>query len=127
MLPEWNIKALIIEPGGFNTEWVKSSLVIFPSTPHYAAPGTPSSVFRSLLHRNPIGDPEKAAVAMLQIVKEPDPPLRLQLGSECVVIVRDKAKKTIAENEKWKDLGHSTNFDWFEKERVQERYNDINN
>ncbi|KAJ6622726.1 hypothetical protein B0H10DRAFT_2012554, partial [Mycena sp. CBHHK59/15] len=26
MLPEWNIRGLIIEPGGFESEWVKGSI-----------------------------------------------------------------------------------------------------
>ena len=126
MLPEWDIKAIIIEPGGFRTEWGKSSMVTTPVAPQYAAPGTPSSIFRSVLHNPPIGDPAKAAQVMLRIVKERDPPLRLQLGSECVVIVREKAKKTIQDNEKWEDIGHSTNLDGYEKEKVLEHFKDIN-
>lgn len=126
MLPEWDIKAIIIEPGGFRTEWGKSSMVTTPVAPQYAAPGTPSSIFRSVLHNPPIGDPAKAAQVMLRIVKERDPPLRLQLGSECVVIVREKAKRTIQDNEKWEDIGHSTNLDGYEKEKVLEHFKDIN-
>lgn len=75
---------------------------------------------------DPIGDPAKAAQVLLHIVTEPDPPCRLQLGSDCVVIVREKAKKTLRENEKWAELGHSTNYDWFEKDKVLEYFEAIN-
>ena len=125
LLPEWNIKAIIIQPGGFQTEWAKSSMISIPVAPQYAAPNTPSSVFRSLLHNSYIGDPKKAAKAMMRIVKESDPPLRLQLGSECIVLIREKAKKTLKESKKWEDLGHSTNLDGYEKEKVLEQFRDV--
>ena len=126
MLPEWNIKAIIVEPGAFQTAWA-ASRVNLPVLPKYTPPNTPSSVFRKILHSGEIGDPLKAAEAMLRIASEPDPPLRLQLGSDCMFLVREKAMKTVRDNEKWQELGHSTNFDWFAKESVLDRYNDINN
>ena len=121
MVPEWNIKAIIIEPGGFKTEWSKSSMVTIPTSAPYAAPNTPSSIFRNILHSFVIGDPAKAANALLRIVKEPNPPLRLQLGTECVAIIRERAKQTLQDNEKWEELGHSTNLDGVEKDVILEQ------
>lgn len=124
MLPEWNIKAMIIEPGGFRTEWGRGNLVNYPIPPQYAAPGTPSSVLRKMLYGEMIGDPAKAAQALLRIAKEPNPPLRLQLGSECLMIIREKAKQTLRDNEKWEDLSHSTNLDGYAKEMVLQQFKD---
>lgn len=110
MLPEWNIKAIIIEPGGFDTN-VKSALITLPIPPRYAAPGSPSSIFRDFFHKDFVGDPVKAAQALLLLVKESDPPLRLQLGSDCVKVVRETAERTLVENKKWENLGNSMSFD----------------
>lgn len=49
MLPEWNIKAIIIEPGRFKTEWWTSSMVTLPIPHQYADPDTPSSFIRGML------------------------------------------------------------------------------
>lgn len=40
-----------------------------------------------------------------------DPPLRLQLGTNAFVGVRNRANKTAADAEKWETLSHSTNRD----------------
>jgi hypothetical protein len=62
-----------------------------------------------------IGDPSKAAQAIIKIAGEPDPPLRLQLGTDCLELVRNQARSTIAESEKWESLSHSTNADDYDK------------
>lgn len=48
MDPSWNITAIIVELGGFRTEWAGDSLKTFPSPPQYADPNSPSSIFRKL-------------------------------------------------------------------------------
>ena len=58
-----------------------------------------------------LGDPVKMAKAVQKIAGEPNPPLRLQLGSEALVIARFEAEKTIADGEKWAELSHSTDRD----------------
>ncbi len=121
MVPEWNIRGIIIQPGGFRTEWAKSSMVAFPLPPQYDRPDAPSVKFRNLLAQNPImGDPRKAALAIIQIASLPDPPLRVQLGTDAVLLVRNKALKTVADAEKYEELAHSTNADGVDSVRMME-------
>ncbi|KAM5542030.1 hypothetical protein V8D89_004340 [Ganoderma adspersum] len=106
MVPEWNIRGVIIQPGGFRTEWGRSSMVALPLPPQYDRPDAPS--------------PRKAALAIMQIASLPDPPLRIQLGTDAVLSVRRKALQTVADTEKYEELAHSTNADGVDRVRVPE-------
>ncbi|PIL33195.1 hypothetical protein GSI_04645 [Ganoderma sinense ZZ0214-1] len=121
MVPEWNIRGVIIQPGGFRTEWGRSSMVALPLPAQYDRPDAPSVKFRKLLEQSPfIGDPSKAALAIMQIASLRDPPLRVQLGTDAVLSVRQKALKTVADTEKYEELAHSTNADGVDSVRVLE-------
>ncbi|CAL1707777.1 unnamed protein product [Somion occarium] len=124
MLPEWNIKATIVEPGGFRTEWAASSLVVLPSLPVYQQEHAPSEAMRRI--RDPkhfIGDPTKAAQALWKIAGRKDLPTRIQLGTDSLLMVRLKAKRTMEDtsNPEWEELAHSTNFDGVDKDNVLQR------
>ena len=125
MDPSWNISATIIELGGFRTEWGGTSLKVFPSPPQYSSPDSPCSQFRKAAFgggHSPIGDPAKAATAMIAIADMPSVPLRVQLGTESMFIVTSKAKETLQNAEKYADLAHSTNFDGVDKDAVLEKF-----
>ena len=113
MPSEWNIKGVIVEPGGFATNWNTGNMVTVPSHPAYPAdsPGAQFIKMRESMH--PIGDVNRAAQAMITISEEPNPPLRLQLGTDAWGISQGMAQKTINEGNKWADLSHSTNLDGY--------------
>ncbi|KAJ7735130.1 hypothetical protein DFH07DRAFT_115779 [Mycena maculata] len=113
MLPEWNIRALIIEPGGFQSEWAGGSMQTFPAPPQYG-PTSPSGVVRTVLdpaNADPLGLPDRMAAAIMRVAGEEKLPLRLPLGSESLAIVRGQAQKTLREAEEWEAVSHSTNRD----------------
>ncbi|KAJ6579589.1 hypothetical protein DFH09DRAFT_1360814 [Mycena vulgaris] len=113
MLPEWNIRALIIQPGGFRSEWAGGSMQTFPAPPEYG-PTSPSGVMRTMLtpgNSDPLGLPDRMAAAIMRMAGEKKLPLRLPLGSESWAIVRGQAQKTIREADEWEALSHSTNRD----------------
>ena len=59
-----------------------------------------------------IGSPEKAAKAFITLAeKRQELPLRVQLGSDSLIVVRHAAMKTISDSEKLESLSHSTNVD----------------
>lgn len=59
---------------------------------------------------NQPGDPAKAAAAILRLATEPDPPLRLQLGSDCVSLVEGKLGFVAKELDQWREWALSTDF-----------------
>jgi NAD(P)-dependent dehydrogenase (short-subunit alcohol dehydrogenase family) len=108
MLPEWNIKACILEPGGFETEWRNAS-VKFDQHPAYA--GNPAN-FRAL--RSSIamlGDPAKGAQAIVRLSNEPKLPMRVPLGSDSLAIVKTKAQIVIRDAEKYAEISRMSDKD----------------
>ncbi len=100
-----------VEPGGFRTDWGGASMTFAPDIEGYeASVGAVRSFLRSGKYV-PMGDPDKAAKAMIRLVDDPQPPVHLVLGSEAVAILQaaDAARK--AELEKWLPVSTSTDHD----------------
>jgi hypothetical protein len=114
MCPEWNVQATIIEPGGFNTE-IWSNTITLPLHPAYDGDNSLTKRNRSMFTGSGfpfIGSPEKAAKAFISLAgKKEDLPLRVQLGTDSFVVVRNTAMKTFSDGEKWESVSHSTNVD----------------
>ncbi|KAH9912194.1 NAD(P)-binding protein [Epithele typhae] len=113
MLPEWNIRAVIIQPGGFNTEWGGSSMA-------YNKPHALSVQFRQMTKGKSVfnGDPCKAAQAIMQVADMREAPLRVQLGTDALMLVRSKALQTLEDTYRHEALAHSTNADGVDREAV---------
>jgi NAD(P)-dependent dehydrogenase (short-subunit alcohol dehydrogenase family) len=110
------IKVTLIEPGSFRTDWGGSSMSVTE----------PGEDYRRTLeghldyHRqtgNEPGDPAKAAQAIIVIVNEANPPLRLLLGKDAVLTARRVDQAKLAETDRWEKLSSSTNFDNIEEHR----------
>ncbi|HEY4112000.1 oxidoreductase [Puia sp.] len=100
-----------VEPGGFRTDWGGASMTFAPDIEGYEAS---VGVIRSYLRSGkyvPMGDPEKAARAMIRLVDEPHPPVHLVLGSEAVAILQAADATRKAELEKWLPVSTSTDHD----------------
>jgi NAD(P)-dependent dehydrogenase (short-subunit alcohol dehydrogenase family) len=103
------IEVTIVEPGGLRTDWAGSSMTVRDIRDAYLP-----TVGRMVSYREaatPIGDPEKAAQAILTIAEVPDPPLRLLLGSEAFAMARAADEAKIASDEQWKELTLSSDHD----------------
>src|SRR5205085_4904981 len=86
----------------------------------------PSEDYRSILEGrldyhnqagNEPGDPAKATQAIITIVNKVNPPLRLLLGKDAVLLARRIDQAKLAETERWEKLSSSTNFDDSEEHR----------
>lgn len=103
------IQVTIIEPGGFRTDWAGSSMRIDPYHDAYKATVGVFAEHRS--RYEPYGDPVKGAQAILQVAAMAEPPLRLLLGSDAVLLASTVAARRAAEDQKWQTLSASTDFD----------------
>ena len=123
MLPEWNIRGVIVEPGGFRTEWSTGSMVRLPPLPQYDAPHSPMNIMkRAREQSHPIGEPARAAKALVAIADMADPPLRIQLGTDALLLVRNKALKTIADGERLQEFSSQTDADDVDKEKILQMF-----
>jgi hypothetical protein len=55
-----------------------------------------------------LGDPAKAAKAILTLIDLPEPPAHLILGSDALALVRDKLTAMAADIDTWESLTRST-------------------
>jgi NAD(P)-dependent dehydrogenase (short-subunit alcohol dehydrogenase family) len=121
LVPSWNIKAMIIEPGGFDTRW-KGDLHEHPQPPAYSAPDTPTSQWRAMHASGPTtgGSPERAATALIKLSHVParELPTRIQFGTDSWAAVKAKAEATARDAVKWSEVSHSTNGDGVDKEAI---------
>lgn len=57
---------------------------------------------------------------MMAVASLPNPPARIQLGTESVTMIKMKAQKTIDDAIAYEELSHSTNADGIDKNKVME-------
>lgn len=100
-----------VEPGGFRTDWAGASMTFAPQVEGYE---TTVDWKANLLKGDqfvPMGDPNKAAKVMIDLVEHPEPPTHLVLGSEAVGILKQADTARRAEFEKWMPVSVSTDHD----------------
>lgn len=105
------IQVTSVEPGGFRTDWAGDSMGFAPHVPGYETTVDVIGEFFKEGKFQPVGDPAKAARAMIAIVHHPQQPVHLVLGSEAVTILRNANAARDAELEKWLSLSLSTDHD----------------
>ena len=105
------IRVTSVEPGGFRTDWGSESMTFAPEVEGYeASVGWMIKYLRSGTFK-PMGDPEKAAKVMIELVENPEPPVHLVLGSEAAGFLQQADAGRKAEFEKWLPVTKSTDSD----------------
>jgi NAD(P)-dependent dehydrogenase (short-subunit alcohol dehydrogenase family) len=98
-----------VAPGAFRTDWAGRSMVRTPrSIADYDALFDPIRKAREERRGKQIGDPVRAAQAMLTIIDSPSPPTHLLLGSDALSLVREKLAAMADEIATWEALTRST-------------------
>ncbi len=110
------IKVTLIEPGGFRTDWGGSSMSYTEPSEDYRSTVQFVLDYHNQAGNEP-GDPAKAAQAIITIVNEANPPLRLLLGKGAVQLARRIDQAKLAETDRWEKLSSSTDFDDSEENR----------
>jgi NAD(P)-dependent dehydrogenase (short-subunit alcohol dehydrogenase family) len=105
------IKVTSVEPGGFRTDWGGSSMTYAKTVEGYESTVDWVRSFFSSGKYIPMGDPDKAAKAMIDLADHPQPPVHLILGSEAVGILKSADEARRAELEKWLPVSISTDHD----------------
>ena len=106
------IHVTAIEPGGFRTDWAGRSMVRAErSIPDYDSVIEPIRKRRQQLSGWQVGDPGKAAQAMLKVALSDEPPAHLLLGSDAVRLVDEKIKSLQADFAAWRSVSLSTDVE----------------
>ncbi|MFJ4246557.1 Short-chain dehydrogenase [Pseudomonas helmanticensis] len=108
-LRPFDVFVTAVAPGSFRTDWAGRSMQrTARSIADYDASFDPLRKAREEKSGKQLGDPQKAARAMLQIIASPTPPAHLLLGSDALQLVRDRLQRALAEVDQWQALTRST-------------------
>lgn len=108
-LAPFNIFVTAVAPGSFRTDWAGRSMQRTPrSIADYDASFDPVRQAREEKNGKQLGDPQKAARAMLQLIDSAHPPAHLLLGSDALGLVRGKLEQSLKAIEQWEALTRST-------------------
>ncbi|CAJ96692.1 Short-chain dehydrogenase [Cupriavidus necator] len=107
------IRATVVEPGFFRTDFLDASSLVRVRTEIAAYADTVGAMrehMASANHQQP-GDPAKLAAALLTLADSETPPVRLPLGSDTVYRITEKNRKVESELAAWQALAVSTDHD----------------
>ncbi|HGM6729156.1 TPA: oxidoreductase [Stenotrophomonas maltophilia] len=108
----FGIHVTAVAPGSFRTDWAGRSMARAPrSIEDYDALFDPIRSAREAKSGRQLGDPVKAAQAMLQIINSDAPPSHLLLGSDALQLVRAKLASMASTLDAWEQLSRSTDGD----------------
>ncbi|GAB3367673.1 SDR family oxidoreductase [Arachidicoccus ginsenosidivorans] len=104
------ITVMAIEPGGIKTEWSGSSMSYADSPEVYHAVQSRISFFKNG-NFVPVGDPDKMATVLMDLIDHPQPPVHLVLGSDAVGILQNGLSVRTEELKQWLSVSVSTDAD----------------
>lgn len=105
----FGIAVTAVAPGSFRTDWAGRSMQRTPrSIADYDALFDPIRKAREEKSGKQLGDPVKAARAMLAAIRAEQPPVHLLLGSDALALVRGKLASMADELDRWEQLTVST-------------------
>lgn len=111
-LKEFGIKVTVVAPGAFRTSFLTADSLILASNPiaEYEEVRAIHSKYLKMDGQQ-IGDPEKAAAAMISLASMPNPPVHLLLGNDAFQRANNKLESLQKEFRDWKAITISTDFD----------------
>lgn len=106
------IKLTAVAPGAFRTDFLSKHSIRLsaPKAAGYGETVGRASLAFSSMAGQQLGDPARAAGALLRIADAPDPPLHLLLGSDALRRARAKLAAVEAEIATWEHLTIGTDF-----------------
>ena len=105
----FGIRVTAIEPGSFRTDWAGRSMTRAARTiADYDDLFEPLRHARREVSGRQLGDPARAAAALLRILDAPQPPNHLVLGSDALKVIRAGRAAVDHDIDTWEQLSRST-------------------
>lgn len=110
-ISSFGIHVTAIEPGSFRTDWAGRSMTRTKrSIADYDELFEPIRAARMKASGNQLGNPVKAAEAVLNILDEAAPPAHLVLGSDALKLIRAARSEVDEDIVRWENLSRTTDF-----------------
>lgn len=106
------IKVTAVAPGAFRTDFLSAHSIRKSEAEDAAyaeSVGRSAAAFDVMAGRQ-LGDPDRAAEAILAVAGADTPPLHLLLGTDALRRAREKLDAMIEEMDRWEDVTRSTDF-----------------
>jgi NAD(P)-dependent dehydrogenase (short-subunit alcohol dehydrogenase family) len=109
----FGIKATIVSPGYFRTNFLEGSSLAVPKNAieEYKSVREVQMVHENDINNNQPGDPDKAADVMIEVAAMPQPPVHLFLGPDAYNLAEVKIKDVQKDLEAVRAIATATNFD----------------
>ncbi|WP_367268616.1 SDR family NAD(P)-dependent oxidoreductase [uncultured Pedobacter sp.] len=114
-LKEFGVKVTVVAPGAFRTSFLTADSLVLAANPiaEYEEVRTIHNKYLKMDGQQ-IGDPEKAAAAMISLAGMPNPPVHLLLGKDAFQRANSKIESLTKEFNNWKAITISTDFENYE-------------
>jgi NAD(P)-dependent dehydrogenase (short-subunit alcohol dehydrogenase family) len=112
-LAPFNVKLVIVEPGGFRTDFAGRSIARGTYHPAYDEALASTRHYYETISGNQPGDPQSFADLVLELSMHPHPPLRIILGKIAQARVDKKLAQYEKERSEWNEKGLLTDFPEF--------------
>ncbi|WP_312900045.1 SDR family oxidoreductase [Chryseobacterium taichungense] len=108
---EFGVKVTVVAPGAFRTEFLQDSSLVFAKEKieGYNAIRTSHEKYTTM-NGTQIGNPEKLALVLIDLAENPNPPVRIYVGSDAYTRAKEKIRLLSEELERNKDISYSTDF-----------------
>jgi NAD(P)-dependent dehydrogenase (short-subunit alcohol dehydrogenase family) len=104
----FGIRYLVVEPGGFATDWAGASMDVQGIPDEYQA--TAGAFARQARGNRPAGDPDRAAEILVHVTRRKNLPGHLLLGAGAARMALDYSRQQIDEASAWQAVSASADF-----------------
>lgn len=107
---EFGVKVTVVEPGYFRTDFLTAGSMGTPKNEisDYTAVRAAQTAHQQSINGNQPNDPEKAAIALIQVAEQEEAPKHLVLGADALEMVNAKMHGLLGEFKKWEAISLST-------------------
>lgn len=103
------IRYLVVEPGGFVTDWAGASMQVLDIPAEYEQTVGVMVGYRS--GATAAGDPKRAGEILVRMVRRHDLPMHLILGAGAVQLAQNYSRSQLAEADAWAQVSRSADCD----------------
>ncbi|HEX5114260.1 MAG TPA: oxidoreductase [Pseudonocardiaceae bacterium] len=107
----FGIRVLIVEPGSFRTEFGGQRMHRSRTIDAYEVSTAATRAAVENMDGTQPGDPRKAALAILEVLHSPEPPLRLALGNDAVDAIGAHQEQVRGDLRRWEQVSRATDLD----------------